>query len=61
MHNNMLVNVSGLAGHAMPIDLNIEHLIGKLKVRNPQHSYFHVLTIRRYFYKQRDFSQHGIV
>lgn len=28
----MLVNVSGLEGHAMPIDTNIEHLIGELKV-----------------------------
>lgn len=28
----MLVNPSGLAGHAMPMDLNIEHLIGYLKV-----------------------------
>ncbi|KAF8263670.1 hypothetical protein EI94DRAFT_1596143, partial [Lactarius quietus] len=27
MRNNMLVNMSGLAGHAMPVDLNIEHLI----------------------------------
>ncbi|KAF8256916.1 hypothetical protein EI94DRAFT_1481458, partial [Lactarius quietus] len=32
MRDNMLVNVSGLTGHAMPIDLNIEHLIGELKV-----------------------------
>ncbi|KAH8993555.1 hypothetical protein EDB86DRAFT_2805407, partial [Lactarius hatsudake] len=31
MHDNMLVNVSGLTGHVMPIDLNIEHLIGELK------------------------------
>ena len=29
----MLVNLSGLEGHAMPMDLNIEHLIGDLKVR----------------------------
>jgi hypothetical protein len=28
----MLVNPSGLAGHAMPMDLNIEHSIGYLKV-----------------------------
>ena len=28
----MLVNPSGLEGHAMPMDLNIEHLIGDLKV-----------------------------
>jgi len=27
----MLVNVSGLEGHNMPIDTNIEHLIGELK------------------------------
>ena len=30
--DNMLVNPSGLAGHVMPMDLNIEHLIGYLKV-----------------------------
>ncbi|KAF8223803.1 hypothetical protein L208DRAFT_1315277 [Tricholoma matsutake] len=29
--NMMLVNISGLPGHAMAIDLNIEHLIGSLK------------------------------
>ena len=28
----MLINPSGLEGHAMPMDLNIEHLIGDLKV-----------------------------
>lgn len=32
MRDNMLVNVSGLPGHFMPVDLNIEHLIGYLKV-----------------------------
>jgi hypothetical protein len=33
MRDNMLVNVSGLEGHAiMSIDNNIEHLIGELKV-----------------------------
>ncbi|KAF8957733.1 hypothetical protein BDZ97DRAFT_1669447 [Flammula alnicola] len=32
MHDNMLVNVSGLEGHSMPIDINIEHLIGELKI-----------------------------
>ena len=31
MWDNMLVNVSGLPGHWMAIDLNIEHLIGYLK------------------------------
>jgi hypothetical protein len=31
MRNNMLVNISGLPGHWMAIDLNIEHLIGYLK------------------------------
>lgn len=36
MSDNMLVNVSGLIGHAMPIDLNIEHLIGELKVCMPR-------------------------
>lgn len=33
MRDNMIVNVSGLPGHFMAIDLNIEHLIGYLKVR----------------------------
>lgn len=28
----MLVNVSGLPGHAMGMDLNIEHIIRYLKV-----------------------------
>ena len=28
----MLVNISGLEGHAMAIDINMEHLIGQLKV-----------------------------
>ncbi|KAF8257110.1 hypothetical protein EI94DRAFT_1819015 [Lactarius quietus] len=31
MRNNMLVNLLGLTGHALPIYLNIEHLIGELK------------------------------
>jgi hypothetical protein len=32
MRDNFLVNVSGLDGHFMPVDLNMEHLIGYLKV-----------------------------
>lgn len=32
MRDNMPVNISGLPGHAMVMDLNIEHLIGCLKV-----------------------------
>jgi len=31
MRDNMIVNLTGLIGHCMPIDLNIEHLIGYLK------------------------------
>ncbi|KAF9470444.1 hypothetical protein BDN70DRAFT_821381, partial [Pholiota conissans] len=31
MRDTMLVNMSGREGHAMPIDLNIEHLIGFIK------------------------------
>lgn len=42
MHDNMLVNVSGLEGHAMPIDLNIEHLIGELKVHIPNNVAFSI-------------------
>ena len=33
MRDSMLVNFTGLEGHFMPIDLNIEHLIRSLKVR----------------------------
>ena len=32
MRDNMLVNISGLQGHSMVIDINMEHLIGQLKV-----------------------------
>lgn len=32
MRDNMLVNPSGRPGHAMGIDLNVEHLIRFLKV-----------------------------
>lgn len=32
MRDNMLVNMTGLEGHWMPTDLNIEHLIKFLKV-----------------------------
>ncbi|KAH9961657.1 hypothetical protein BGW80DRAFT_1463787 [Lactifluus volemus] len=32
MRDNMIVNVSGLPGHFMAVDLNIEHLIGYLKL-----------------------------
>jgi hypothetical protein len=31
MRDTMIINVSGIPGHAMGIDLNIEHLIGYLK------------------------------
>ena len=34
MRDNMLINLTGLEGHFMPIDLNIEHLIKFLKVGN---------------------------
>ena len=33
MRDNMLVNISGIEGHSMAIDINMEHLIGQLKVR----------------------------
>jgi len=32
MRDNILINPSGIPGHVMGIDLNIEHLIGYLKV-----------------------------
>ena len=34
----MLINPSGLEGHAMEIDKNIEHLIDDLKVCNYMHN-----------------------
>lgn len=34
MRDNALVNPSGIPGHAMGIDMNIEHLIRYLKVRS---------------------------
>lgn len=37
MRDNMIVNVSGLPGHFMAVDLNIEHLIGYLKVWKQYH------------------------
>jgi hypothetical protein len=53
MRDNMLVNVSGLAGHAMPIDLNIEHLIGELKVGNAYCLHFPEVTLKRFYYRQK--------
>jgi hypothetical protein len=41
MRDNMLVNPSGLLGHAMGIDMNIEHLIRYLKV-----FYFHICYVQ---------------
>ena len=35
MCDNAIINLTGLEGDCMPIDLNIEHLIGELKVRSP--------------------------
>ena len=32
MRDNMIINISGLSGHFMAVDLNIEHIIGYLKV-----------------------------
>jgi len=35
MRDSMLVNMTGLEGHWMPVDLNIKHLIKFLKVTSP--------------------------
>jgi hypothetical protein len=32
MQDNALINLTGLEGHSMPVDLNIEHHIKFLKV-----------------------------
>lgn len=32
MRDNMIINISGLSGHFMAVDLNIKHIIGYLKV-----------------------------
>jgi hypothetical protein len=60
MRDNMLVNMSGLEGRAMPVDLNIEHLIGELKVCIFYQCHYFELTLCRAFYKPRVFSQRGI-
>lgn len=63
MRDNMLVNVSGLMGHAMPVDLNIEHLIGELKVGNNRCPNVDNLMqfVGRNSYRQRGLTQRGIV
>jgi hypothetical protein len=43
MRDNMLINPSGLEGHAMEIDKNIEHLIDDLKVCN---NYIHTCIVQ---------------
>ncbi len=35
MWDNSLINISGLEGHFMVIDMNIEHLINDIKVCVP--------------------------
>ena len=47
MRDNMIVNVSGLPGHFMAVDLNIEHLIGYLKVR--EHCYDNTINCDKHF------------
>ncbi len=32
MRDNHIVNVSGIDGHFMAMDMNVEHLIGDIKV-----------------------------
>jgi hypothetical protein len=60
MRDNMLVNVSGLEGHAMPIDLNMEHLIGQLKVNDYRPNQQQFLICFRIFLLPKIFSQHAI-
>ena len=58
----MLVNPSGLPGHAMGIDLNIEHLIRYLKVRFHFNIYcLRDLTRFSHYLLPREFIQTGIV
>ena len=47
MRDNMIVNVSGLPGHFMAVDLNIKHLIGYLKVR--EHCYDNTINCDKHF------------
>lgn len=60
MRDNMLVNVSGLEGHTMGIDLNLEHLIGQLKVTfyKSSENIFHI-QLPRICLRLKGFSQHG--
>ena len=43
MRDNMIVNISGLDGHSMAIDINMEHLIGQMKA-----------SFSRFWYKHSD-------
>lgn len=56
----MLVNPSGLEGHAMPMDLNIEHLIGDLKVCDTIQLEVTSIYLRHLFYFKELFAAKGI-
>ena len=61
MRDNQLVNLSGRPGHFMGVDLNIEHIIGELKVRG---SYSHPSACNkddyRSFLRLKDWKRPGI-
>ena len=63
MRDNMIVNVSGLPGHFMAVDLNIEHIIGYLKVQKycyePMMIQLAVRNLSRHFLLQKAFAQAG--
>lgn len=61
MRDSMLVNVSGLPGHWMGIDLNIEHLIRYLKVSTtPSYLVVYLILGPRHCLRQRVSIQTGI-
>lgn len=57
----MLVNPSGLSGHAIRIDLNIEHLIRYLKVGDIHHMYPCITqqTYSRVYLQPKAYTQTG--
>jgi hypothetical protein len=60
MRDNILVNPSGIPGHAMGIDLNIEHLIGYLKVSGQNLAQCNGNAFFRHYLQPKEFIPTGI-
>ena len=51
MRDNLLVNLTGVDGHSMAIDINMEHAIGQVKVRRDS-SQLHYPIYNNVFWKE---------